>query len=132
MKKILAIILTISATLSIYAYAGLYNPEGIRFTPCGGEFSNGQTRECDDGSVLVEGSMGAQVKEDHRRIKDLGILVDADEDGYLLQLFTKPLQDRPTLFFEIICRRGSQSFGKGNFKALFEALELEQERRGNL
>ncbi|MEO1584229.1 MAG: 4-hydroxyphenylpyruvate dioxygenase [Planctomycetota bacterium] len=72
------------------------------------------------------------VKEDHEKIKDLGILVDADDEGYLLQLFTKPLQDRPTLFFEIISRRGSQSFGKGNFKALFEALELEQERRGNL
>jgi 4-hydroxyphenylpyruvate dioxygenase len=72
------------------------------------------------------------VKEDHQKIRDLGILVDADDEGYLLQLFTKPLQDRPTLFFEIICRRGSQSFGKGNFKALFEALELEQERRGNL
>jgi len=72
------------------------------------------------------------VKEDHERIKDLGILVDADDEGYLLQLFTKPLQDRPTLFFEIISRHGSQSFGKGNFKALFEALELEQERRGNL
>ncbi|VAX42858.1 4-hydroxyphenylpyruvate dioxygenase [hydrothermal vent metagenome] len=72
------------------------------------------------------------VKEDHTRIKDLGILVDADDEGYLLQLFTKPLQDRPTLFFEIITRRGSQSFGKGNFKALFEALEIEQERRGNL
>jgi 4-hydroxyphenylpyruvate dioxygenase len=74
----------------------------------------------------------AAVKEDHDRIKQLGILVDADDEGYLLQLFTKPLQDRPTLFFEIICRRGSQSFGKGNFKALFEALEIEQERRGNL
>ena len=72
------------------------------------------------------------VKEDHEMIRDLGILVDADDEGYLLQLFTKPLQDRPTLFFEIICRRGSQSFGKGNFKALFEALELEQDRRGNL
>jgi 4-hydroxyphenylpyruvate dioxygenase len=72
------------------------------------------------------------VKEDHKRVKDLGILVDADDEGYLLQLFTKPLQDRPTLFFEIICRRGSQSFGKGNFKALFESLEIEQERRGNL
>ena len=72
------------------------------------------------------------VKEDHERIKDLGILVDADDEGYLLQLFTKPLQDRPTLFFEIISRRGSQSFGKGNFKALFEALEIEQDRRGNL
>lgn len=72
------------------------------------------------------------VREDHNRVKDLGILVDADDEGYLLQLFTKPLQDRPTLFFEIICRRGSQSFGKGNFKALFEALEIEQEKRGNL
>lgn len=72
------------------------------------------------------------VREDHEAIRKLGILVDADDEGYLLQLFTKPLQDRPTLFFEIICRRGSQSFGKGNFKALFEALELEQERRGNL
>jgi 4-hydroxyphenylpyruvate dioxygenase len=72
------------------------------------------------------------VREDHDKIKELGILVDADDEGYLLQLFTKPLQDRPTLFFEIICRRGSQSFGKGNFKALFEALEIEQERRGNL
>jgi 4-hydroxyphenylpyruvate dioxygenase len=72
------------------------------------------------------------VREDHEKIKKLGILVDADDEGYLLQLFTKPLQDRPTLFFEIICRRGSQSFGKGNFKALFEALELEQDKRGNL
>ncbi len=72
------------------------------------------------------------VREDHNRVRDLGILVDSDDEGYLLQLFTKPLQDRPTLFFEIICRRGAQSFGKGNFKALFEALELEQERRGNL
>ncbi len=72
------------------------------------------------------------VKEDHQKVRDLGILVDADDEGYLLQLFSKPLQDRPTLFFEIICRRGSQSFGKGNFKALFESLELEQERRGNL
>lgn len=73
-----------------------------------------------------------EVKEDHKRIRDLGILVDSDDEGYLLQLFTKPLQDRPTLFFEIICRRGSQSFGKGNFKALFEALEMEQAKRGNL
>ena len=81
--------------------------------------------------MLTENGQAA-VREDHDRIKELGILVDADDEGYLLQLFTKPLQDRPTLFFEIICRRGSQSFGKGNFKALFEALELEQERRGNL
>jgi 4-hydroxyphenylpyruvate dioxygenase len=71
------------------------------------------------------------IEEEKRIIQELGILVDRDDQGYLLQLFTKPIQDRPTLFFEIICRRGSQSFGKGNFKALFEALEIEQERRGN-
>ncbi|MDH3285750.1 MAG: 4-hydroxyphenylpyruvate dioxygenase [Acidobacteriota bacterium] len=73
-----------------------------------------------------------EIGESREEVKRLGILVDRDDMGYLLQLFTKPLQDRPTLFFEIICRRGSESFGKGNFKALFEALELEQERRGNL
>lgn len=72
------------------------------------------------------------IEEEKKMIEELGILVDRDDQGYLLQLFTRPVQDRPTLFFEIICRRGSQSFGKGNFKALFEALELEQERRGNL
>jgi len=81
---------------------------------------------------LLTSSGHKPVREDHERIKQLGILVDADDEGYLLQLFTKPLQDRPTLFFEIICRRGSQSFGKGNFKALFEALEMEQGKRGNL
>ena len=73
-----------------------------------------------------------EIKEDHEIIKDLRILVDRDDKGYLLQIFTKPLQDRPTLFFEIICRRGSESFGKGNFKALFESLEIEQAKRGNL
>ena len=60
------------------------------------------------------------------------ILIDRDEEGYLLQLFTKPVVDRPTMFFEIIQRKGAQSFGKGNFKALFEALEREQESRGTL
>lgn len=83
-------------------------------------------------NTMLKANGHEMVKEDHQRIRDLGILVDADEEGYLLQLFTKPLQDRPTLFFEIICRRGSRSFGKGNFKALFESLEIEQERRGNL
>lgn len=72
------------------------------------------------------------IKEDTQKVKDLRLLADRDDQGYLLQIFTKPLQDRPTLFFEIICRRGSQSFGKGNFKALFESLEIEQDRRGNL
>jgi 4-hydroxyphenylpyruvate dioxygenase len=65
-------------------------------------------------------------------LKGLRILADRDEDGYLLQIFTKPVQDRPTVFFELIERHGSQGFGKGNFKALFEAIEREQERRGNL
>jgi len=73
-----------------------------------------------------------EIAESRERVKDLGILVDRDDEGYLLQLFTRPVEDRPTLFYEIICRRGSQSFGKGNFKALFEALEIEQDRRGNL
>lgn len=73
-----------------------------------------------------------RIDEDLRPLKALGILVDRDDEGYLLQIFTKPLQDRPTLFFEIIQRKGAKSFGKGNFKALFEAIEREQERRGNL
>jgi 4-hydroxyphenylpyruvate dioxygenase len=72
------------------------------------------------------------IKEDLSIIRELGILVDRDEEGYLLQIFTKPLEDRPTLFFEIIQREGSNGFGKGNFKALFEAIEREQAERGNL
>jgi 4-hydroxyphenylpyruvate dioxygenase len=72
------------------------------------------------------------IQEDYRAVRDLGILVDRDDEGYLLQIFTRPIQDRPTMFIEIIQRHGSQSFGKGNFKALFESIELEQERRGNL
>lgn len=73
-----------------------------------------------------------KIDEDLQPLKDLNILVDRDEEGYLLQIFTKPVQDRPTLFFEIIQRKGAKSFGKGNFKALFEAIEREQELRGNL
>jgi len=72
------------------------------------------------------------IDEDLQPLQDLGILIDRDEEGYLLQIFSKPLEDRPTLFFEIIQRKGAKSFGKGNFKALFEALEREQEARGNL
>jgi 4-hydroxyphenylpyruvate dioxygenase len=72
------------------------------------------------------------INEDLETLKKLNILIDRDEDGYLLQLFTKPVQDRPTVFFEIIQRRGAKSFGKGNFKALFEAIEREQELRGTL
>ena len=72
------------------------------------------------------------IDEDIEPLKNLGILVDRDNEGYLLQIFTKPVEDRPTLFFEIIQRKGAKSFGKGNFKALFEAIEREQELRGNL
>src|SRR6185503_3766553 len=73
-----------------------------------------------------------RIDEDMRALSKLGILVDRDEEGYLLQLFTKPVEDRPTVFYEIIQRKGSRGFGKGNFKALFEAIEREQALRGNL
>jgi len=73
-----------------------------------------------------------QIDEDMDILKELKILIDRDEDGYLLQLFSKPVQDRPTFFFEIIQRKGAKSFGKGNFKALFESIEREQENRGTL
>jgi 4-hydroxyphenylpyruvate dioxygenase len=73
-----------------------------------------------------------KIDEDIAPLKELGILVDRDDEGYLLQIFTKPVEPRPTMFFEIIQRKGAQSFGKGNFKALFEAIEREQELRGTL
>ena len=72
------------------------------------------------------------IEEPIDMLRDLNILVDRDEEGYMLQIFTKPVEDRPTVFYEIIQRKGSRSFGKGNFKALFEAIEREQARRGNL
>jgi len=73
-----------------------------------------------------------ELAEDIERLKSLGIMIDADEEGYLLQIFTKPVEDRPTLFFEIIQRMGARGFGAGNFKALFESIEREQEKRGTL
>lgn len=73
-----------------------------------------------------------KIDEDLMALKELGIMVDRDDEGYLLQIFTKPVEDRPTLFLEIIQRKGAQSFGKGNFKALFESIEEEQRRRGTL
>ena len=73
-----------------------------------------------------------EIDEEILTLKKYGILVDRDDEGYLLQIFTKPLTDRPTLFFEIIQRKGAQSFGKGNFKALFESIEAEQAKRGTL
>lgn len=73
-----------------------------------------------------------EIDEELEPLKELGVLVDRDDEGYLLQIFTKPVLDRPTMFFEIIQRKGAQSFGKGNFKALFEAIEREQDLRGTL
>lgn len=78
------------------------------------------------------GDRVGDIAEDMEVLKSLGIMVDRDEEGYLLQIFTKPVEDRPTLFFEIIQRKGAKSFGKGNFKALFESIEAEQARRGTL
>ena len=72
------------------------------------------------------------IDEDLAPLSELGILIDRDDEGYLLQIFTKPILDRPTMFIEIIQRKGAKSFGKGNFKALFEAIEREQESRGTL
>ena len=73
-----------------------------------------------------------KIDEPIDELEKLGILVDRDDEGYMLQIFTRPVEDRPTLFYEIIQRKGSRSFGKGNFKALFEAIEREQASRGNL
>jgi 4-hydroxyphenylpyruvate dioxygenase len=73
-----------------------------------------------------------EIEEDLKRLKELGIMVDRDEEGYLLQIFTRPVEDRPTMFFEIIQRKGAKSFGKGNFQALFESIEEEQRKRGTL
>lgn len=78
------------------------------------------------------GERVGEISEDMKTLKSLGIMVDRDEEGYLLQIFTRPVEDRPTLFFEIIQRKGAKSFGKGNFQALFESIEAEQARRGTL
>ena len=79
----------------------------------------------------LEGRVG-KIDEPVAELAKLGILVDRDDEGYMLQIFSKPVEDRPTLFYEVIQRKGSRSFGKGNFKALFEAIEREQAARGNL
>ena len=86
----------------------------------------------EESSLTTPGTVYVITEEDIKPLKDLGILVDRDDEGYLLQIFTKPVNPRPTMFFEIIQRKGATSFGKGNFKALFEAIEREQERRGTL
>lgn len=79
----------------------------------------------------LEGRVG-KIDENIDDLRELGILVDRDDDGYLLQIFTKNVQDRPTVFFEVIQRKGARGFGEGNFKALFEAIERDQALRGNL
>jgi len=79
-------------------------------------------------ALFTDADLSSPIEE----LEKLGILVDRDNEGYMLQIFTKPVEDRPTVFYEIIQRKGSRSFGKGNFKALFEAIEREQELRGNL
>ena len=84
-----------------------------------------------DADAALRARIG-EVRVPIEQLQERGILVDRDEDGYLLQIFTKPIGDRPTVFYELIERHGSLGFGKGNFKALFEAIEREQARRGNL
>ncbi len=123
-------------------YLDFYNGEGVQHVAVatndivktvsdiqkrGVEFLNIPTTYYDELPARV-----GHIDEDLEPLKRLGILVDRDNEGYLLQIFTKPVEDRPTLFFEIIQRKGAKSFGKGNFKALFEALEKEQDARGNL
>ena len=123
-------------------YLEFYNGEGVQHIAMatndivstvrelisrGVEFLQVPTTYYDDLSERV-----GHIDEDLEPLRELGILVDRDNEGYLLQLFSKPVEDRPTLFFEIIQRKGAKSFGKGNFKALFEAIEREQAARGNL
>jgi 4-hydroxyphenylpyruvate dioxygenase len=123
-------------------YLDFYNGEGVQHVALatknivetvtalesrGVEFLKVPTTYYDD---LIE--RVGQIDEDIEPLRKLGILVDRDDEGYLLQIFTKPVEDRPTLFFEIIQRKGAKSFGKGNFKALFEAIEREQALRGTL
>ncbi len=108
------------ATDDIVASVHAMTAAGVEFLPTPGS--------CYD----TLGDSAGQTRVHVDELRELGILADRDEDGYLRQIFTQPVQDRPTVFFELIERHGSQGFGKGNFKALFEAIEREQARRGNL
>ena len=110
------------ATGDIVATVDALRAAGVEFLATPGSYYSDPALRARIGQVRVP------VEELQRR----GILVDRDEDGYLLQIFTKPIGDRPTVFFELIERHGSLGFGKGNFQALFQAIEREQERRGNL
>jgi 4-hydroxyphenylpyruvate dioxygenase len=108
------------ATDDIVASVRAMAAAGVEFLPTPGSYYD------------TLGDWAGQTRVPADELRELGILADRDEDGYLLQIFTKPVQDRPTVFFELIERHGSQGFGKGNFKALFEAIEREQAKRGNL
>jgi 4-hydroxyphenylpyruvate dioxygenase len=108
------------ATDDIVAAVRHMQAAGVSFLPTPGSYYD------------TLGEWVGQTRVDIAELRELRILADRDEDGYLLQIFTRPVQDRPTVFFEVIERHGSQGFGKGNFKALFEAIEREQHRRGNL
>jgi 4-hydroxyphenylpyruvate dioxygenase len=108
------------ATDDIIHTVGELRKRGVEFLVVPGNYY-------DDLSLRI-----GHIDEEMQTLRDLNILVDRDEEGYLLQIFTKPVEDRPTVFYEIIQRKGAKSFGKGNFKALFEAIEREQALRGNL
>jgi 4-hydroxyphenylpyruvate dioxygenase len=127
----------------IEEYLDFYEGEGVQHIALATNDIVGTVRKMKDRGVEFLGApptayyeeLAARVgtiEEDIKPLQELGILVDRDEEGYLLQIFTKPVEDRPTLFFEIIQRKGAKSFGAGNFKALFEAIEREQALRGNL
>src|SRR5579862_8494414 len=108
------------ATHDIIETVGKLRSQGVEFLRVPSTYYDDLEKRC------------GKIDEPVDRLADLGVLVDRDDEGYMLQIFTKPVEDRPTLFYEVIQRKGSRSFGKGNFKALFEALEREQARRGNL
>ncbi|SDH99339.1 4-hydroxyphenylpyruvate dioxygenase [Myroides phaeus] len=113
------------ATDDIISTVGLMKSRGV-------EFLSAPPQAYYDDIPRRLGSHMDMMKEDIKELQKLGIMIDADEEGYLLQIFTKPVEDRPTLFFEIIQRMGARGFGAGNFKALFESIEREQEKRGTL
>ena len=108
------------ATDNIIETVSKLRDQGVEFLRVPGTYYEDLEKRC------------GKIDEPVNELAELGVLVDRDDEGYMLQIFTKPVEDRPTLFYEIIQRKGSRSFGKGNFKALFEAIEREQARRGNL
>jgi 4-hydroxyphenylpyruvate dioxygenase len=126
----------------IEEYLEFYNGPGVQHIAMGtGDIIGTVTKLRDQGVDFLRvpgtyyrelAARVGKIDEPLEQLEELGILVDRDEEGYMLQIFTKPVEDRPTLFYEVIQRKGSRSFGKGNFKALFEAIEREQDARGNL